>query len=153
MVQRYLVRALCGQRSSPFLRKFCSFHRPSAPPKPVAPHRIDDGDEYAWLQDPTEQTLKYLTEENRYTASVMSPSAALQNTMYEEICGRVTEPESSVPERCGDYYYYSRPSSTGEGFPLHCRSRAAPDGSFPEERQDEFVLLDPNELCSILNCE
>jgi hypothetical protein len=138
-------------RSHPW-RGLCSFHRWESISKPVAP-QLNDEDEFAWLQDPTEPTLKYLTEENRYSANVMQPSATLVTAVYSEIRGRVVEPESSVPERCGDYYYYSRPSTAGDGFPLHCRTHAGPGGQFPGNGANENVILDPNELCSVLDCE
>ena len=44
-----------------------------------------------------------------------------------------------------------RPASFNEGFPVHCRARVGASGS-PSDSNEE-VLLDPNELCSLLQCE
>ena len=52
--------------------------------------------------------------------------------------GRIKEADHSVPERQGDYYYYTRIES-GEEYQKHCRKYRSLDA--PEE-----VILDENEL-------
>src|SRR5262245_61765082 len=48
--------------------------------------RVDD---YEWLRDKTDpEVLSYLHAENVYTATVMSPTQALQEELYREMLGR-----------------------------------------------------------------
>ena len=97
-------------------------------------------DDYAWLRDKTDpETLRYLSEENAYTDEVMAPLEQLQQTLYEEMLGRIKETDTNVPFRKGAYFYYSR-TEAGRQYPIWARRRTL-DG--PEE-----VILDVNELAA-----
>ncbi|HYE26748.1 MAG TPA: S9 family peptidase, partial [Allosphingosinicella sp.] len=73
-------------------------------------HTIEDP--YAWLKDPgypkveDESVLAYLKAENAYFEAAMKPHAALVDTLFEEMKGRIKEDESSVPVRDGDWLYW-----------------------------------------------
>jgi oligopeptidase B len=96
-------------------------------------------DEYAWLQDKSDpEVLAYLEAENAYARSVLEPTEALQEQLYQEMRGRIQEDESSVPARYGGYYYYRR-IQAGQQYKVYCRRKGSPEG--PEE-----VLVDENAL-------
>ncbi len=98
--------------------------------------RVDD---YAWLREKDNpDVLAYLEAENAYTDAVTAPTEALQETLYQEMKGRIQETDLSVPYRYGDYFYYSR-TEEGRQYPIRCRKQ----GSLEAEEQ---VTLDLNAL-------
>ncbi|MBV8587268.1 MAG: S9 family peptidase [Verrucomicrobia bacterium] len=114
----------------------------SPPIAPTKPHKIQQNgqarnDPYFWLrQRHNPEVIRYLEEENTYTQKNLDQT--LQNTLYKEIRSRIKEDDSTVPERIGDYLYYSR-TETGKQYHVHCRKKH--DLTAPEE-----ILLDENEL-------
>jgi oligopeptidase B len=119
---------------------------PPAPP-PVARRIAHPGtvhgdtreDDYFWLREKTNPDVAaYLEAENAYADAVMAPTAALQETLYVEMLGRIKETDLSVPYREGGYFYYSR-TEEGKQYPIYCRKQGGLDA--PEE-----VTLDLNEL-------
>jgi oligopeptidase B len=122
-----------------------------APPPPlVAPvaritPRVDTTlgdvrvDNYFWIRDDARKNpdvIAYLDAENRYTESVMKPLEPLVEKLYQEMKGRIKETDLSVPERIGNYYYYSR-TEAGKQYPILVRKKGSL--SAPEE-----VMLDEN---------
>jgi oligopeptidase B len=111
---------------------------------PVAPRRpfeVERGrsDDWHWLRDRDDPaTIAYLEAENAHTAAAMEPTAGLQQTLYDEIVGRVEESDSSAPVPWGGHWYYQR-TVEGLQYPIHCRRTGSPDA--PEQ-----VLLDENAL-------
>jgi oligopeptidase B len=98
-------------------------------------------DEQKQAEQPDEQTQKvldYLNAENAYTKTVMEPTEALQEKLYDEIIGRIKQTDESVPYFKNGYWYYSR-FNEGQEYPLYCRKK----GSLENE---EEVMLDVNEL-------
>ncbi|MBD3349160.1 MAG: prolyl oligopeptidase family serine peptidase [Candidatus Eisenbacteria bacterium] len=98
--------------------------------------RVDD---YAWLrnrEDP--EVIAYLEAENAYTDAVMGHTEALQETLYEEIIGRIKQTDLTVPYPDDGYFYYWR-SEEGKQYQIFCRKK----GSLEAE---EEVLLDENAL-------
>jgi oligopeptidase B len=87
---------------------------PRAEPRPFSyerhGHTVEDP--YAWLRDPgypkveDEDVLAYLKAENAFFEAAMAPHAALVETLFEEMKGRIKEDESSVPVRDGDWLYW-----------------------------------------------
>jgi oligopeptidase B len=66
-------------------------------------------DDYFWLREKESPEVRaYLEAENAYAEAVMAPTAALQETLYQEMLARVEQTDSDVPYREGDYYYYTR---------------------------------------------
>ncbi|MBX3714346.1 MAG: S9 family peptidase [Lysobacter sp.] len=121
---------------------------PDAAKKPhqvKAPHGATRNDEYYWLRDDKRENkdmLAYLNAENAYVDKVMAPLKPLQETLYDEIVGRIKQDDDSVPYRERGWWYFSR-FKTGQDYPVYVRARAAADGS---RSDDEQVLLDVNEL-------
>ncbi|MDI9875888.1 S9 family peptidase [Flectobacillus sp. LFS242W] len=96
-------------------------------------------DNYYWLNDrENPEVIAYLEAENAYTETVMSPTKAFQEELFEEMKGRIKEQDESVPYRDGDYYYYSRYIEGGE-YPLYCRKKHSMEA-------EEEILLDGNAL-------
>jgi oligopeptidase B len=98
--------------------------------------RIDD---YFWMREKSNpEVIAYLKAENAYTDAVMAPTKALQETLYQEIKGRIQETDLSVPYRYGGYWYYSR-TEEGKQYPILCRKAGGLDA-------EEEVTLDLNTL-------
>ncbi|MCI0634803.1 MAG: oligopeptidase B, partial [Actinobacteria bacterium] len=114
-------------------------HPPRARPIPHFDDRHDDIrlDEFHWLRDRERpEVIAYLDAENAWTAASMRHTEALQQTLYQELVGRIKETDLSVPERIDDYVYYSR-TEAGRQYPIFCR-RPDRDGAAEE------ILLDLN---------
>ena len=114
---------------------------PTAPqrPKELTTHGDTRVDPWFWLRDVDDpETLEYLRSENAHTEAVMAPEEELQNRLFREMRGRIKEDDSTVPEKEGDYYYYTR-FEEGKQYPVHCRKRLSLDAL-------EEILLDVNEL-------
>lgn len=98
--------------------------------------RVDD---YYWMRDRHDpEVLKYLHAENDYLEEMMGHTKPLQDMLYAEMKGRVKETDFSVPEKRGDYFYYTR-TEEGCQYPIYCRKFQSLDN--PEE-----VLLNQNLL-------
>jgi oligopeptidase B len=96
-------------------------------------------DPYFWLnqrEDP--DVIAYLEAENAYTEEVMAHTEQLQETLFEEIKGRLVPDDASVPYRKDDFYYYYR-FEEGREYAIHCRKRDSLDAA-------EEVLVDGNAL-------
>ena len=80
------------------------------------PHQVTSpngarDDIYYWLRDDTRESkevLNYLNDENAYTNSVLAPTQALQEELYEELVGRVKQDDASVPVLRRGWWYYTR---------------------------------------------
>jgi oligopeptidase B len=96
-------------------------------------------DNYFWLRNRNDpDVVAYLTAENAYTDSMMKGTVALQEKLYQEFLSRIKQTDLSVPERIGDYYYYSR-TVEGQQYPIMARKKGSLDA--PEE-----IILDQNEM-------
>ena len=97
--------------------------------------RVDD---YYWLnQRENPEVIAYLEAENAYCDAVMAHTEALQQTVFDEIVGRIKKDDDSVPYLDDGYWYYTR-YEEGREYPLYCRKAGSLDA--PEE-----LLLDANE--------
>ena len=114
---------------------------PVAPkrPKEITTHGQTRIDPWFWLRDVDDpETIEYLRAENAYTAAVMAPEEGLQERLYQEMRGRIKEDDSTVPEKEGEYHYYTR-FEEGQQYPVHCRKHLTLDGA-------EEVLIHVNQL-------
>lgn len=94
-------------------------------------------DPYAWLRNKgSDEVVAHLTAENAYTEALLAPSAALRDTLYQEMVGRIQEDDVSVPVRVDDFLYYHRVAK-GLQYPIHCRKAGSEDAT-------EEVILDVN---------
>lgn len=117
---------------------------PSFPIAPKRDHLITQhgktrNDEYYWLREKENpEVLNYLRAESDYLEEVLGHTQPLQETLFAEMKGRIKEADSSVPEKRGGYFYYSR-MEQGKSYPIYCRKKGSLES--PEE-----VLLDHNAL-------
>src|SRR5258708_410308 len=122
---------------------------PSSPPSAARkPHQVPSpngarNDSYYWLRDDTrksKEVLKYLNDENAYTNSVLAPTQALQDELYEELVGRIKQDDASVPVLRRGWWYYTR-YETGREYPIYARRRRTMSAP-------EHVMLDGNALAT-----
>ena len=106
-------------------------------------HGVTLTDDYYWLKDQSYPTiddaeiLNHLKAENAYFEAQMAPQAALTETIFQEMKGRVKEDDSSVPQKDGDYIYWSK-FEEGAQYRKHYRK---PVAGGPDQ-----LILDENEL-------
>ncbi len=113
---------------------------PEKRPHEMTLHGITRVDDYYWLRDDDRsdtEVLAYLEAENTYFEEVMKPTESLQETLYQEMVGRLDPDESSVPyEKDGWWYYYRY--VPGKDYAIHARRK----GSMEAE---EEILVDGNQ--------
>ena len=69
-------------------------------------------DPWFWLKDQgypkvdDVDVLAYLEAENAYFEAAMAPAAALVETIFQEMKGRLKEDDASVPQKDGDWLYW-----------------------------------------------
>lgn len=96
-------------------------------------------DNYYWLKDKNNpKVIDYLNAENIYTDSIMASTKALQQTIFDEIVGRMKEDDESYPSFKDGYYYYSR-TEKGKQYRTYCRRKGAMES--PEE-----IIFDVNAM-------
>ena len=96
-------------------------------------------DEFYWMKDKTNpKVIEYLNAENAYADTVMASTKGLQETIYNEILGRMKEDDESYPSLRDGYYYYSR-SEAGKQYPTYCRKKGVMDAA-------EEIIFDINEM-------
>ncbi|WP_293874053.1 MULTISPECIES: S9 family peptidase [unclassified Sphingomonas] len=103
-------------------------------------------DPYAWLKDPDypevgdADVLAYLEAENAYFERVMAPHQPLVDRLYEEMKARIKEDESSVPQKDGDWIYWTA-FETGGQYRKWWRKPA--DSSDGAGGDDQLLLDEP----------
>ena len=120
------------------------------PPRPPVAERVPKvdtlhgetrTDDYFWMKRKTDpKVVTYLEAENAYTDAMTAHTAALRDSLYQEMLGRLKQTDLSVPYRAQGYWYYTR-TEEGKAYPIICRRRGTM--SAPEE-----VVLDQNELAA-----
>jgi oligopeptidase B len=91
-------------------------------------HGITLTDDYYWLKDQgypkvdDADVLDYLKAENAYFEAQMAPHQPLVETIFQEMKGRIKEDDSSVPQKDGDYIYWSK-FDEGAQYKKHYRKR------------------------------
>ncbi len=104
-------------------------------------HGITISDPYDWLYDKSypeiddEDVLDYLRAENAWFEAKMAPHEALTETLFEEMRARIKEDDSTVPQRRGDYLYWSE-FEEGAQYRKHYRK---PLGA-PEDAEGQLIL-------------
>src|ERR1041385_7668629 len=96
-------------------------------------------DDYYWLRDRDDPAVgAYLEAENAYADQVLAATRSLQESLYQEMLGRIKQTDVSVPYRDGGHWYYYR-TEEGKQYPIYCRKRGSLEA--PEE-----ILLDLNAM-------
>lgn len=118
--------------------------RPTAPAARVIPHELETHghvriDNYFWLRErENPEVVAYLEAENAYADAAMAHTIDLQETIFEEIKGRIRKDDSSVPHLYDGYLYYQRYEEERE-YPIYCRKEGSLESA-------EEILLDVNAL-------
>ncbi|WP_287459348.1 S9 family peptidase [Sphingomonas sp.] len=100
--------------------KFPAPPRAARRPHQFTRHGITIDDPWAWLKDAgypditDKQILGYLEEENAYFDAVMAPLKPLTERINAEMRGRIKEDESTVPQRDGDWLYWTAFETGGQ---------------------------------------
>jgi len=108
-------------------------------------HGITIADPYHWLKDESyprvddEDVLDYVKAENAWFEAQMADHQPLVETLYEEMKARIKEDESTVPQKDGDWLYWSE-FEEGEEYRKHYRKPVA--GGEAELILDENTLAD-----------
>lgn len=121
---------------------------PAAPvaekrPHSITHHGITVEDPYHWLKDQSypkiddEDVLDYLREENAYFEAHMAGQKPLVDELFAEMKGRIKENDSSVPQKDGDWLYWSE-FEEGAQYRKHYRK--------PVAGGDAKLILDENAL-------
>ncbi|MFT4718547.1 MAG: oligopeptidase B [Rickettsiales bacterium] len=96
-------------------------------------------DNYYWLNNKKNpDVIKYLEDENEYTAKKLASTEKLQEDLYQEMKSRIKEEDQSLPTKKDDYYYYTR-FEKGSQYPIYCRK-------YKNLEAKEEIFLDVNEL-------
>lgn len=101
-------------------------------------------DNYYWLNDyfkkgaDSSAVIKYLEQENDYTAAMLKSTEPLQEKLFNEMKSRIKEKDESVPYLENGYYYYRR-TEEGKQYYKFCRKKDGLDGK-------EEILLDVDEM-------
>ncbi len=106
-------------------------------------HGITIEDPYHWLKDQSypvvddKDVLDYLGQENTYFEANMAAQKPLTNALFTEMKARIKEDDSSVPQKDGDWIYWSK-FDEGSQYRKHYR-KAASGG-------EDQLILDENAL-------
>lgn len=106
-------------------------------------HGITIEDPYNWLRDPSYPTvddpdvLDYLKAENAWFEARMAPRQALTDALFEEMKARIKEDDSTVPQKDGEWIYWSE-FEQGAQYRKHYRKHAAGG--------EAQLILDENKL-------
>lgn len=96
-------------------------------------------DNYYWLRErENPEVIRYLNEENEYSAKEMDHAREFEERVFQEIKGRFKQTDMSVPYKRDDYFYYTRYEEQKE-YPIYARKR----GSLA---QAEEIILNANIL-------
>ncbi|TDS13508.1 oligopeptidase B [Maribacter caenipelagi] len=98
-------------------------HPPKAKkiPKELVIHDDVRLDNYYWLNDKeNKDVISYLEAENTYYDSLTKHTKDFQESLFQEMKGRIKEDDSSVPYKLNDYWYSTRYIIGGE-YPLYSR--------------------------------
>ena len=98
-------------------------------------------DNYYWMRDDKRKdaaVIAHLNAENAYVESKLVHTQTLQNTLFEELKGRIEKDDDTVPTKKGEYYYFSQTRGDDE-YPVYVRSKDSQGGG-------KQVILNVNEL-------
>lgn len=130
----------------------CADSDPIPPVAEVVPHELEAHgdvriDDYYWLRDrDNPKVIAYLQAENAYMDTVMADTVPLQQTLFEEIKGRIKQTDSSVPALDHGYRYYHR-TKDGLEYPIYCRIKDEA-GAIEEVLLDVNAIAEGHDFCS-----
>ena len=130
-----------------------AFSDPTSIPMPPEPKKVPHEmtihgdtrvDPYFWMKErDTEPVLEHLRAEKAYSDAYMIGTEDLQESLYQEIRGRVKERDNSAPYFKDGYWWYTR-NEVGKDYGIHCRKKGSLEA-------DEEIVLDENPLAEGLD--
>ena len=111
-------------------------------------HGITISDPYHWLKDQgypvvdDEDILAYVKAENAWFETRMEPQKALVDELYEEMKARIKEDDSTVPQKDGDWLYWTEFEEGAEYRKWYRK---------PVAGGDKVLILDENALAQGLD--
>lgn len=118
-------------------------------PEELTIHNHTRIDNYSWMRlsdeqkiakEKDEQTIKveaYLNAENDYFNKAMNHTNDFQETLFEEMKGRIKEDDESVPYFRNGYFYITR-FEKGSQYPIYARKKETLEA-------DEEIMFDVND--------
>lgn len=88
----------------------------------------------------TQEVVDYLNAENEYTDKITDHLKPFQDTLYNEIVGRIKQTDMSVPYRDNGYHYITR-YEEGKEYPIHTRKKGSMDA-------EEEIMINVNDLAA-----
>ena len=108
-------------------------------PKELIAHDDIRLDNYYWLNEKENpEVIAYLEAENHYYNALTAHTKAFQETLFQEMKGRIKEDDSSVPYKQNGYWYSTRYEIGGE-YAIYSRYKETLES--PEE-----ILFNGNEM-------
>lgn len=108
-------------------------------PKKLVVHNDVRLDNYFWLNNKNNQeVIDYLNSENDYTNKIMEHTKGFQESLFEEMKGRIKEDDQSVPYKLNGYWYITK-YEKGKDYPIYARKKETLDAK-------EEILFDCNEM-------
>ncbi|MFC3098077.1 S9 family peptidase [Alteraurantiacibacter palmitatis] len=115
-------------------------------------HGITISDPWHWLRDPSypviddPDVLAYLNAENAWFEANMAPHQGLVDTLFAEMRGRIKEDDATVPQKDGDWLYWSE-YEAGREYRKYYRRPAA--GGEAQLYLDANLLAEGHDYLSI----
>jgi len=97
-------------------------------------------DNYNWMVEGNPKVIEHLEAENQYLKQVLKPTEKLQEILYNEMVGRISQTNVSVPYKDNGYYYYKR-NEEGKEYPIYLRKKDV-------DQAEEEIILNINELAA-----
>ena len=89
-------------------------------------HNTELSDQYSWIRDDNWQEVlhspnvlkknirKYIDDENKWTNKKLSFLKPLEKKIFNEIKGKIKEEDTSIPQKDGNWFYYSETKKNKE---------------------------------------
>jgi len=132
----------CKEETS--MTKFDDAPRAKQIPTKLVKHGDVRIDEYYWLnQRENPEVIDYLNKENDYLKKQMAHTEDFQESLFEEMKGRIKEQDSTVPYKLNGYWYITH-YKKGKDYPIYSRKKETLTAK-------EEILFDCNELAKDYN--
>lgn len=91
--------------------------------------RLTDAQKNADIKDAqTQKVYDYLNEENAYYHQMTQETKSFQETLFQEMKGRIKEDDESVPYKKDGYFYITR-YEVGQQYPIYSRKKGSLDAT------------------------
>ena len=101
--------------------------------------RLSDEQKLAEVTDAhTKKVIDYLEAENKYYNAITSYTKPFEESLFNEMKGRIKEDDASVPYKDNGYFYITR-YETGKQYPIYSRKKETLEAK-------EEIIFDVNEM-------